>query len=56
MIHDEEEVTMLDPYAVTSIRIRRSVRQDVKVYAARHDTTVQEVIEEALIEYLRTHQ
>lgn len=56
MANDKKEGTMKDPYTVTSIRIKRSVRQDVKVYAARHDSTVQEVIERALVEYLRTHQ
>lgn len=56
MADDKEEGMAQDPYVVTSIRIRRSVRQDAKVYAARHETTIQCVIEDALAEYLRTHE
>lgn len=41
-----------DPYVVTSIRMRKSVRLRVKVYAAEHGTTVQEVIENALMAYI----
>lgn len=41
-----------DPYVVTSIRMRKSVRLRVKVYAAEHGTTVQEVIENALEAYI----
>lgn len=37
---------------VTSIRMRKSVRLRVKVYAAEHGTTVQEVIENALMAYI----
>lgn len=42
-----------DIYVVTSIRIKRSVRQKAKIYAATHETTLQGVIEEALEEYLK---
>jgi len=41
-----------DPRIVTSIRMRKSVRLRVKVYAAERGTTVQEVIENALMAYI----
>lgn len=44
-----------EQYVVTSIRIKRSVRQRAKVYAAEHCTTVQEVIEDALEMFLDRH-
>lgn len=56
MSDDKTEDATQDPYVVTSIRIRRSLRQDAKVYAAMHGTAIQSVIEEALTEYLRTHK
>ena len=41
-----------EPYVVTSIRIKKNIRQRTKVYAAEHNTTVQEIIERALEAFL----
>lgn len=37
-----------DPWEVTSVKIRRSTKRAVKVYAVEHDRTMQSVLEEAL--------
>lgn len=36
----------------TSICLRKPLRQELKSYAATHDTTIQQVIDEALVAYL----
>lgn len=36
----------------TSICLRKQLRQELKTYAATHDTTIQQVIDEALTAYL----
>lgn len=36
----------------TSICLRKPLRQELKTYAATHDTTIQQVIDEALTAYL----
>ena len=41
-----------DEYIVTSFRLKKSTRQAAKVYAAEHDTTLQEVIDKALKKFL----
>lgn len=37
-----------DPWVVTSIKLRRSTKRAVKIYAAKHGETMQSVLEEAL--------
>lgn len=39
----------------TSICLRKQLRQECKSYAATHDTTIQQVIDEALTAYLHDH-
>ena len=39
----------------TSITLRRSLRQDLKAYAGRHDTTIQQIIDDALTDYLQAN-
>lgn len=39
----------------TSICLRKQLRQELKTYAATHDTTIQQVIDEALVAYLSDH-
>lgn len=41
-----------DEYVVTSIRLRKSIRKAAKIYAASHDSTLQEIIDAALRQYL----
>ena len=43
-------------YAVTSIRMRRSVKRRAKLFAVERGQTLQEIIERALEEYLETHK
>lgn len=45
--HDENNPKS-DPWEVTSLKLRRSTRRAVKIYAAEHDKTMQSVLEEAL--------
>lgn len=44
-----------EDYAVTSIRMRRSVKRRAKLFAVERGKTLQEVIEKALEEYLERH-
>lgn len=41
-----------DPWETTSLKMRRSTRKAVKIYAAEHDMTMQSVLEEALLRLL----
>lgn len=41
-----------DAWDVTSVKMRRSTKRAVKVYAAEHDMTMQSVFEEALLRLL----
>ncbi len=41
-----------DPWETTSLKMRRSTRRAVKIYAAEHDMTMQSVLEEALLRLL----
>ena len=38
-----------------SARVRASVRRRAKLYAAGHDVSLQDLVDEALDEYLRRH-
>lgn len=37
----------------TSVCLRKSMRQELKAFAATHDMTIQQVIDDALAAYLR---
>ena len=41
-----------DPWETTSLKMRRSTRHAVRVYAAKHDMTMQSVLEKALLRLL----
>lgn len=41
-----------DQWEVTSVKMRRSTKRAVKIYAAEHDITMQSVLEEALLRLL----
>ena len=41
-------ITKDDPWEVTSMKLKRSTRRAVKIYAAEHGKTMQSVLEEAL--------
>ena len=41
-----------DPWLNTSVRLRTSTRNRVKLYAAKHGLKMQDVIEDALTAYL----
>ena len=41
-----------DLWETTSLKMRRSTRRAVKIYAAEHDMTMQSVLEEALLRLL----
>lgn len=45
-----------EDYAVTSIRMRRSVKRRAKLFAVKKGKTLQEVVESALEEYLSKHE
>lgn len=45
-----------DPWETTSLKMRRSTRKAVKIYAAEHDMTMQSVLEEALLRLLAEEQ
>lgn len=41
-----------DSLVTTSIRVRRSTRTAAKLFAIRHDMTMQELIEAAILRYI----
>ncbi|GGI12538.1 hypothetical protein GCM10007377_01460 [Galliscardovia ingluviei] len=41
-----------DPWEVTSLKMRRSTKRAIKVYAAEHDETMQNILEQALTNLL----
>ncbi|PJM75071.1 chromosome partitioning protein ParA [Bifidobacterium simiarum] len=49
--HSHEDASD-DPWETTSLKMRRSTRRAVKIYAAEHDMTMQSVLEEALLRLL----
>lgn len=49
--HSHEDASD-DPRETTSLKMRRSTRRAVKIYAAEHDMTMQSVLEEALLRLL----
>ncbi|WP_190973725.1 hypothetical protein [Bifidobacterium tissieri] len=41
-----------DQWETTSLKLRRSTRRAVKIYAVKHGMTMQSVIDEALLQFL----
>lgn len=42
-------------YRITSIKLREELWQAMKVYAAEHNTTMKDIIDQAVSHYLNEH-
>jgi hypothetical protein len=51
-----DEAPMNDPIVPFSVRIKASVRKSVKSAAVDHERPVQDITEEALLEWLERHR
>ena len=49
---DPDDATRKDPMVQIAVNIRRSTKQALKIYAAEHDRTQKQIIDQAINEYL----
>ncbi|MDN5973518.1 hypothetical protein [Bifidobacterium crudilactis] len=44
-----------DAQVLMAVNVKRSTKQELKLYAAAHDRKQKEIVEAAILEYIQTH-
>ncbi|GAA6123795.1 hypothetical protein BPY_19030 [Bifidobacterium psychraerophilum] len=44
-----------DAQVLMAVNVKRSTKQDLKLYAASHDRKQKEIVEDAILEYMENH-
>lgn len=53
--HDQEQDTATEQRITTSVKMKASLKETVKMHAITHHTTMGEIMEEALTQWLKEH-
>lgn len=53
--HDQEQPAATEQRITTSVKMKASLKENIKMYAISHHTTMGEIMEEALTQWLKEH-